>query len=336
MAPKKDPKKDPKGKGREEPEHDGLFVPREPDEPKDVEVEPTPDPDQAQWETLLPVWDAEEVEQEPWNPAETTELFVDGGFDRSALPEDIAKLCAGWKRAPGSSKSAPLDTNAQPEAQSTPGPGMSAFQDLPQSNKCVCTPDEHATGLSELSFDESKAPLVQFLVAQFALVLDQPRLFEPGVLWRRIYPQNEERMPLYNPNGKYIVQLLVLGQWRKVEVDDLVPVVATGGALHPHAPLFPVKHGSGGPGPIWPMILTKALLKAFHGFCARGLFHQIPVVTALTGYIPQRQLLSWANVCEQEEQPLVTLELPTYIPPEDDQNKVQALPIKSEKKKKPV
>ena len=48
-----------------------------------------------------------------------------------------------------------------------------------------------------------------------------------------------EGKPVYNPNGKYIVKLLVNGLWRKVEVDDLVPVMATGGQLHPHAPLLP-------------------------------------------------------------------------------------------------
>ena len=38
------------------------------------------------------------------------------------------------------------------------------------------------------------------------------------MLWKRIHPQNKDGMPLYNPNGKYIVQLLVFGYWRKVEV----------------------------------------------------------------------------------------------------------------------
>ena len=45
------------------------------------------------------------------------------------LPPDIADLCVGWKRAPGSSKSARLDEEAQPVAQFEPGPGLEAFEE---------------------------------------------------------------------------------------------------------------------------------------------------------------------------------------------------------------
>merc|ERR1719281_1396295 len=114
-----------------------------------------------------------------------------------------------------------------------------------------------------------------------------------------------------------------------IEVDDLVPVMATGGNLHPHAPLFPARTGSGGPGPIWPMLLTKALLKAFHPYCVKGMFFDIPVLHAVTGFIPQRKQLRWSEILEQEEQPVKVVQMPTHIDPPS----APQIPLKADKKK---
>merc|ERR1719281_786259 len=114
-----------------------------------------------------------------------------------------------------------------------------------------------------------------------------------------------------------------------IEVDDLVPVMATGGNLHPHAPLFPARTGSGGPGPIWPMLLTKALLKAYHPYCVKRMFFDIPVLHAVTGFIPQRKLLQWSEILEQEEQPVKVAHMPTHIDPPA----VPQIPLKADKKK---
>merc|ERR1719281_1492162 len=114
-----------------------------------------------------------------------------------------------------------------------------------------------------------------------------------------------------------------------IEVDDLVPVMATGGNLHPHAPLFPARTGSGGPGPIWPMLLTKALLKAYHPYCVKGMFFDIPVLHAVTGFIPQRKLLQWSEILEQEEQPVKVVHMGTHLDPPT----VPQIPLKADKKK---
>jgi hypothetical protein len=39
-------------------------------------------------------------------------------------------------------------------------------------------------------------------------------------LWNKIYPQNSEGIPIYNPSGRYWVKLYFQGKARKVEIDD--------------------------------------------------------------------------------------------------------------------
>ncbi|CAN0469492.1 unnamed protein product, partial [Phaeothamnion confervicola] len=47
-------------------------------------------------------------------------------------------------------------------------------------------------------------------------------------LWEAIYPQDESGRPSYNPGGKYIVRLFAAGRWRRVTIDDRIPVDAAG------------------------------------------------------------------------------------------------------------
>lgn len=64
---------------------------------------------------------------------------------------------------------------------------------------------------------------------------------------------------LYNPAGKYAVKLFFMGCWRKVLVDDNIPFDALG------RPLLPV---SSNPLELWPLLLSKALLKIASLECA--------------------------------------------------------------------
>ncbi|OQV17619.1 putative Androglobin [Hypsibius exemplaris] len=59
-------------------------------------------------------------------------------------------------------------------------------------------------------------------------------------------------LPQYNPNGKYAVKLFWMGAWRKVVVDDYIPVDEH------NRPLLPVCNE---PNELWPLILTKAVMK---------------------------------------------------------------------------
>ena len=64
---------------------------------------------------------------------------------------------------------------------------------------------------------------------------------------------------LYNPAGKYAVKLFFMGCWRKVLVDDNIPFDSFG------RPLLPVSTNSL---ELWPLLLSKALLKIASLECA--------------------------------------------------------------------
>ncbi|KAI9995137.1 hypothetical protein PInf_012184 [Phytophthora infestans] len=51
-------------------------------------------------------------------------------------------------------------------------------------------------------------------------------------LWQAIYPQDNSGKPVYNPGGKYCVKLYVLGRWRRVDVDDKLPIDADGNVIY--------------------------------------------------------------------------------------------------------
>ncbi|KAJ3127400.1 hypothetical protein HK098_006389 [Nowakowskiella sp. JEL0407] len=88
-------------------------------------------------------------------------------------------------------------------------------------------------------FEQSKSVKSSGLVDEFAP-------------WDRVFPKGKDGLPSYNPMGKYAVKLYWLGCWRKVLVDDRMPVDTEGKCLFVGCP-------SGNE--IWPLILTKALLK---------------------------------------------------------------------------
>ena len=67
-----------------------------------------------------------------------------------------------------------------------------------------------------------------------------------------IYPKNKDGSLMYNPSGKYAVRLYWLGAWRKVIVDDRIPCNSEGKPLVVTSP---------NPVELWPILLTKAILK---------------------------------------------------------------------------
>ncbi|GMF49250.1 unnamed protein product [Phytophthora fragariaefolia] len=74
-------------------------------------------------------------------------------------------------------------------------------------------------------------------------------------LWQAIYPQDSTRYPIYNAGGKYSVKLFVFGRWRRVDVDDKLPLDSDGNVVY---------LASSMKNEIWPSLLVKALYKVIY------------------------------------------------------------------------
>jgi hypothetical protein len=72
---------------------------------------------------------------------------------------------------------------------------------------------------------------------------------------RKIYPQDKNGVPIYNPSGKYWVKLYHMGKYRKIEIDDRFPV-----NKETYDYFFPQ---CSSPLELWPLIFTKALIKLY-------------------------------------------------------------------------
>ncbi|KAL5034688.1 hypothetical protein BDV3_004205 [Batrachochytrium dendrobatidis] len=101
--------------------------------------------------------------------------------------------------------------------------------------------------------------------------------------WDAIYPKSKDGIPMYNPSGKYIVKLFWLGAWRKITVDDRIPIDASGKPLMISSPATTE---------IWPLLICKALVKAANtsfkeceGMNEAGDFD---VLHCLRGWIPEK------------------------------------------------
>ena len=73
-------------------------------------------------------------------------------------------------------------------------------------------------------------------------------------LWRGIYPKLKSGKPCYNPAGKYCVRLFLAGKWRKVYVDDVIPIRDDG---------RPALATSSNILELWPIILSKAIYTVY-------------------------------------------------------------------------
>ncbi|KAJ3309415.1 hypothetical protein HDV04_006156 [Boothiomyces sp. JEL0838] len=101
--------------------------------------------------------------------------------------------------------------------------------------------------------------------------------------WENIYPKAKDGLPQYNSSGKYIVKLYWLGSWRKITVDDKIPLDSQG---------RPLVLSSSPPNEIWPMILCKALLKvaslSYKEDPEQCEFGDFNITTAIRGWVPEK------------------------------------------------
>ncbi|KAL1505284.1 hypothetical protein ABEB36_004881 [Hypothenemus hampei] len=128
--------------------------------------------------------------------------------------------------------------------------------------------------------------------------------------WHHIYSCGKitkgEHTPTYNSSGKYIVRLYSMGCWRKIYVDDLLPLDDSEKILLPSLKLFSktgaldIPHGKSTPSKkqnssakndtfqLWPLLLCKALLKLASLHLCEGKYRDFDVLHCLTGWVPQQ------------------------------------------------
>ena len=88
-------------------------------------------------------------------------------------------------------------------------------------------------------------------IYQFILDLEIKDCVKNVNVFANIYPQRNG-VPIYNPNGHYVVKLYFMGKPRKIEIDDRMPCSKDGEFIFPKCDNL---------NELWPHLFTKALLK---------------------------------------------------------------------------
>ena len=123
----------------------------------------------------------------------------------------------------------------------------------------------------------NRVPLAMhgYLNALYVISYHQ-RCIPPGnYLWELIYPRVDSLpFPTISPTGKYAIKLFVGGAYRKVIIDDRLPIDDSGKCI------FPVTERK----EIWPALLIKAMIKAVGTNCMQYLLlNPLLIIYMLTG-----------------------------------------------------
>jgi calpain-7 len=105
--------------------------------------------------------------------------------------------------------------------------------------------------------------------------------FQKRLVTSIIYPQDRNGIPIYNPEGKYIVKLWLNGVARQVVVDDRLPCDKGSNLLCSHT--TGDKHQL----ELWVSIIEKAYMKLCGGYDFPGSNSGVDMFS-LNGYIPER------------------------------------------------
>ncbi|KAJ3405384.1 hypothetical protein HDU80_001467, partial [Chytriomyces hyalinus] len=166
------------------------------------------------------------------------------------VPPDI--LVSGIDPSTGQQQALSSIANFEEEAPSTPPAAQSSEQDAMSQTSKFFQHNRHIITASDL---------MRQIIATFHFLYDQSKVFRSQNMptdekeftpWDNLYPKGKDGLPMYNPTGRYAVKLFWLGCWRKVIVDDRIPVDDQNRPLVPGSPITQE---------IWPYLISKALVK---------------------------------------------------------------------------
>jgi hypothetical protein len=167
------------------------------------------------------------------------------------------------------------------------------------------------------------------LCSVFTLIASLPsEIPKDSFLWEGIYPKGPDGRPSISPSGKYVLRLYNQGSWRRVVVDDRIPVDLSGN------PLFV---NSEDPREIWPLLLAKGLVKLLD----TSTFNAYEAFIALTGMIcdPASTVQSQIFSRLTPSLPHISAPMPTRVIPEildDDRRSKKKKHKKGSRSKSPV
>ncbi|GAA6031892.1 hypothetical protein JCM8097_003322 [Rhodosporidiobolus ruineniae] len=92
-----------------------------------------------------------------------------------------------------------------------------------------------------------------------------------------LYPQDPAGLPTRNSSGRYSARFLVNGAWRRVDIDDKLPVTATGDLMC----AIDSRRSQ-----LWPSLLEKAYLRLMGGYHFLG-SNSANDLYAMTGWLPE-------------------------------------------------
>ncbi|KAJ1864743.1 cysteine protease [Coemansia sp. RSA 989] len=113
-------------------------------------------------------------------------------------------------------------------------------------------------------------------VAALCVSIEYEHRFGRQLITQHIYPQGRSGKPAFNPAGKYMVKLFVNGLWRRVIIDDLLPVAESGKLLCTYSISSDIGQ----------CLLEKAFLKVMGGYDFPG-SNSSTDLHVLTGWIPE-------------------------------------------------
>ena len=211
----------------------------------------------SEWNINGEPWD------EPWEPDESVtypsyldvfnETTIRAAYgldvDVTANKKDKKKSNGTMKSKKGTPSHAMDDQDIDENGRKLP---KILFEDNATSYDCLKWVKGFACSNDGGEIDTNMCDVIR-IILRFAPSLD---LSSPNneYLWNAIYPKKDSGRPCFNPSGRYCVRLYFGGKWRKIHVDDSIPVRSDGS--------WAICHSSESM-ELWPAILSKAVYAAY-------------------------------------------------------------------------